>query len=181
MLALRDSSKREDELLAISPLLGRDVSKLVHLSGEDRVKELWLQVGAVPKDIAALEYPKLSSLGFRCLPRTMLGQTIQAPMQWKYAVQITGKGIRGKYWIYRFQASMGCTITANGHAVLLDKEARQVLKCCQDEHELRQGSQDAVSIDAILLLNEPSDYPNILHRPFRGLSLFLTGFISRRL
>ncbi|GAM36747.1 hypothetical protein TCE0_018f06081 [Talaromyces pinophilus] len=181
MLALRDSSEREDELLAISPLLGGDVSKLVHLSGEDRVKELWLQVGAVPKDIAALEYPKLSSLGFRCLPRTMLGQTIQAPMQWKYAVQITGKGIRGKYWIYRFQASMGCTITANGHDVLLDKEARQVLKCCQDKHELRQGSQDAVSIDAILLLNEPTDYPNILHRPFRGLSLFLTGFISRRL
>ena len=97
-------------------------------------------------------------------------------MQWKYnAAQITGKGIRGKYWIYRFQASAGCTITANGNAVLLDKEARQVFKCRQDEHELRQESQDAISIDAILLLNEPSDYPNILHRPFRGLSLSLTG------
>lgn len=176
MLALRDSSKREDELLAISPLLGGDVSKLVHLSGEDRVKEFWLQVGAVPKDIAVLEYPKLSTPGFRCLPRTMLGQTIQAPMQWKYdSVQITEKGIRGKYWIYRIQEPTGCTITANGHVVLIDKEARQVLKCRLDEHELRQESRDAVSIDAILLLNEPSDYPNILHRPFRGLGLSMTG------
>lgn len=64
---------------------------------------------------------------------------------------------------------------SNGHTVLIDKEARQVFKCRLDEHGLRQGSQDAVSIDAILLLNEPSDYPNILHRPFRGLGLSFTG------
>jgi hypothetical protein len=96
----------------------------------------------------------------------MLGQTIQTPMQWKYdAVQITEK---------EFVAILD--LSHSGIDGLYDNSKRP---CCTS----RQGSspgfqmppQDAVSIDTILLLNEPSDYPSILHRPFRGLSLSLTG------
>lgn len=171
MLSLRDSSRREDELLAIAPLLGADVSKLVHMSGEDRVKNFWLQIGAAPKDVVLLEYPKLPTPGFRCLPRMMLGQTLQMQMSREHNVSITEKGVRGRYWVYQWSTDSNSTrVSCNG--AIVDREARQVIELCLHDHEPRR---DTVSIDAILLLDIPADFSKVRNRPFRGLGVCSSG------
>ncbi|EED17029.1 hypothetical protein TSTA_020870 [Talaromyces stipitatus ATCC 10500] len=171
MLSLRDSSRREDELLAIAPLLGGDVSKLIHMSGEERVKNFWLQLGAILKDVVLLEYPKLSTPGFRCFPRTMLGQNLQMPMHWEYDVRITEKGVRGRYWIYQW--STDCNPTrVNCNGTIVDREARQVIEFCLHQHEPRRNT---VPIDAILLLDQPADYSVVRNRPFRALGVSSPG------
>ncbi|KAI2749511.1 hypothetical protein DTO012A8_9851 [Penicillium roqueforti] len=172
MLCLRDSSRPEDELLAIAPLLGVDVSQLVHMSGEDRVKNFWLQLGTVPKDVVLLEYPKLSTPGFRCLPRAMLGQKLQEPMHWGRDVLITDQGVRGRYWVYQWSKDSGST-QSDTHGSVVDMEADQVIDFKVHDYE---PNRDSVSIDALLLLDLPAHYSEVRSRSFRGLGLCSSGF-----
>lgn len=144
--------------------------------GEDRVKSFWLQLGAVPKDVVLLEYPKLSTPGFRCLLRTMLGQSLQAPMHWGYDVQITDKGLRGRYWIYQWSTDSNL-IQVNCDGAIVDREASQVIKFCLHYREPRRNT---VSIDAILLLDRPADYSEVRNRLSRPRRVFVR-FISRRM
>ncbi|KAJ5611493.1 hypothetical protein N7528_008598 [Penicillium herquei] len=180
MLTLRDSSRRDDEFLAIAPLLGGDVSKLVNLSGEERVKEFWLQVGAVHRDVLMLDFPRLSIPGFRCLPMTMLSQTVQSPMQWKYdKCQITEKGICGRYWIYRWSSDDTSPkyIKINVEGIIVDREARQVIRVAPLDADERK--QDDKGIDGILVLDQPADYAEVRTRPFRGLAICSTGYFHQ--
>ncbi|KAJ5722970.1 hypothetical protein N7488_001005 [Penicillium malachiteum] len=176
MLTLRDSSRRDDEFLAIAPLLGGDVFKLVHLSGEERVKEFWLQVGAVHRDVVMLDFPSLSIPGFRCLPMTMLSQTVQSPMQWKYdKCQITKKGICGRYWIYRWSSNETFPkyIKINVEGMIVDREARQVIRVAP--LDTNEQKQDQKGINGILVLDQLADYAEVRTRPFRGLAICSTG------
>ena len=71
-LRWRNTSKDDDETLAIAGMLDVDVSDLLVLKGEERKAKFWKLLGMVPKSIIYLAGPKLSIDGFGWAPRTLM-------------------------------------------------------------------------------------------------------------
>ena len=74
-LYFRSTSRLEDETLAIAPLLSlTNISAILQSSGEDRMERLLTMLGEVPRSLIIHSGPKLSSVGFRWAPRSLLSQ-----------------------------------------------------------------------------------------------------------
>jgi len=74
-LYLRNTSRSEDEALAIAPLLSlTNISDLLQSSGEVRMERFWTLLGQVPRSLIIHSGPKLSSVGYRWAPRSLLSQ-----------------------------------------------------------------------------------------------------------
>lgn len=71
-LRWRNTSKDDDETLAIAGMLDVDVADLLVLKGEERKAKFWKLLGTVPKNIIYLAGPKLSIDGFGWAPRTLM-------------------------------------------------------------------------------------------------------------
>ncbi|CAG7565978.1 unnamed protein product [Fusarium equiseti] len=61
-----------EEFLSVSGMLNLDTSSLVNFKGEERVKRFWLLLGDVPDNLPLSTAPKLTDVGFRWAPKTMM-------------------------------------------------------------------------------------------------------------
>ena len=75
-LRWRQTSKPDDETLAIAGILNIDSSILLKYEGEARKARFWALLQSVPKGIIHLPGPKLSLKGFRWAPQTLLYQPL---------------------------------------------------------------------------------------------------------
>ncbi|KDQ09771.1 hypothetical protein BOTBODRAFT_507564 [Botryobasidium botryosum FD-172 SS1] len=105
-LRWRTTSRLEDETLAVASLLNADAFELVNLPPNERMRTLLLRVGSVPRGILFLAGPKLSNVGFRWAPSTLMGgEGIQMAVD-KYDAVCTPEGLMAIYFcIYFVEAS----------------------------------------------------------------------------
>jgi len=73
-LAWRQTSKPDDETLAIAGLLGLDASILQQHESEARMAAFWKLLRSIPKGVIHLPGPKMSLKGFRWAPQTLMFQ-----------------------------------------------------------------------------------------------------------
>ena len=73
-LAWRQTSKPDDETLAIAGILGLDASILQLHESEARKATFWKLLGSIPKGVIHLPGRKLSLKGFRWAPQTLMYQ-----------------------------------------------------------------------------------------------------------
>ncbi len=76
-LSHRNTTVASDEALCIATLMNLDVSKVLPLSGEDRMCKAWdllaaANSGLLPRNMIFLDGPKLSRRGYRWAPSTLL-------------------------------------------------------------------------------------------------------------
>ncbi|KAL1938911.1 hypothetical protein VTO73DRAFT_11064 [Trametes versicolor] len=75
LLAMRETSRAEDETIAISSLLPLNVEALLNISGPDaaqrRMQECLLQLGTIPRSLVMEMTPRLDLPGFSWAPRSL--------------------------------------------------------------------------------------------------------------
>jgi hypothetical protein len=89
----RTSSKIEDETLCIGPLLGLDVSSLVHKPPEERMKILLTLIGEFPQAIIFSLSPRLCDEGYRWAPRTFLNLPMAGILTIERPARLTNSGL----------------------------------------------------------------------------------------
>jgi hypothetical protein len=79
-LLQRTISRKEDETICASTLLGLDTAAFLGVEGQDgdvvaekRMEEFWEQLKGVSKDIVFHHSPRLRRIGFRWAPQTLMG------------------------------------------------------------------------------------------------------------
>ncbi|KAF4552569.1 Hypothetical protein D9617_9g023580 [Elsinoe fawcettii] len=102
LLGDRGSSRQDDEAPAVAALLGLDIKPLLEVRGETRMERFWTQIGHVPRELITTDHERLSSPGYRALPKTMLGVTTGYPIMpgSPNSAMITPSGLRGKFIVY---------------------------------------------------------------------------------
>ena len=73
-LRYRNTSKADDETLAIARMVEVDLSVSLQYDGEARKAAFWRLLGSIPKGVIHLAGAKLSLEGFRWAPQTLLHQ-----------------------------------------------------------------------------------------------------------
>ena len=103
MLRDRDSSRVDDEALAIAPVLGiKDIMPLIAAKKDERMRLFWLLLGRVSKSIVFMDNPKLKIDGARALPRRLLGITTRLSMtRHDEAAEVISQGLKATYFVYR--------------------------------------------------------------------------------
>ena len=126
VLSGRDTSKLDDETLAIGPLLDLSISKLLDLTGEERVAEFWSIVKVVNRLEVFLICPRLAKPGFRWAPKSMMSSQGSLSMDglpeeqgWHSAI-VTEKGLRGTYFTYLLRNGVGRPSITKPFALALD-------------------------------------------------------------
>ncbi|KAL6800557.1 hypothetical protein J3E68DRAFT_398559 [Trichoderma sp. SZMC 28012] len=105
-LRWRTTSRPSDETLAIASLLGSNVSNLVDLSAEDRMKRMLLDIAKFPRNILFLRGAKLKTPGFRWAPHSFMaasgaGGGVQLATSGMDAV-LLNDGLKGVYYAITF-------------------------------------------------------------------------------
>jgi hypothetical protein len=102
-LRWRTTSRGSDETLAISGLLRIDAFELVNLPPEQRMPAFLLQIRKLPADIIFLSGSKLSELGFRWAPKTLMRGTNSSLGFGVYDASCTPTGLLAEYVAVYFQ------------------------------------------------------------------------------
>ena len=164
-LYLRNTSRSEDETLAIAPLLPSiDISAILQSRGENRMERFWTMLGRVPRSLIIHSGPKLSSVGYRWAPRSLLSQRGSNIIDMKDNQDvITQYGLKARYHCLFVEIPKGCYI--NKRRFLLDCPW---LNCIVDVEQLGPaGAQTlALKTEAMLVFfDEPkageAEHPNI--------------------
>ena len=92
-LARRMSSKVEDETLCIGPLLGLDITDLVHEHPEHRMKKMLAKIGEFPQAIIFTLTPRLCDDGYRWAPKTFLNLRIEGILSHGQPAKLTDVGL----------------------------------------------------------------------------------------
>jgi hypothetical protein len=97
-LRWRNTSKEDDETLAIAGILDIDVSQLIESMGEERKAKFWKLLEIVPKNIIHLAGPKLRIEGFKWAPRTLMYHLDGAnTMNFEGEARCTDTGLVGEW------------------------------------------------------------------------------------
>ena len=71
----RTTSRAGDEALAVAAVLDIDPTRMMDHIGEDRMKELYLSVKSLPRDILLYTSPKLALSNFHWAPKTLMARS----------------------------------------------------------------------------------------------------------
>ena len=160
VLSGRDTSKLDDETLALGPLLDLSISKLLDLTGEERVAEFWSIVKVVNRVIVFLVGPRLAKPGFRWAPKSMMSSHGSLSMDellreqgWHSAI-VTDKGLRGTYFTYLLRNGVGRSSITKPFALALDNNKTIFLH--------GKGAEEPIdfSWDAIIVSTEIAETPD---------------------
>jgi hypothetical protein len=153
MLAMRNSSRRGDESLAIAPLLGVDVRQLVELDAPARMSAFWRSVNHVPLNILTTDYPRLKETGSRALPSTMMGIETWLYLQpYDKKASVTTRGLEGEYWVGRLPTPL--RLSAADVAFFRESEAQRSFCVWQFTGE-GYAVVPAITFDAVCYVNKP--------------------------
>lgn len=147
-LRWRTTSRPSDETLAIASLLGSNVSNLVDLSAEDRMKRMLLDIAKFPRNILFLRGAKLKASGFRWAPQSFMassgaGGGVQLATSGTDAV-LLNDGLKGVYYAITFSKT---TFTSGEVWQLNDSQAGR-----QYEVNDSNGTEGTYTCDMLLLL-----------------------------
>lgn len=153
MLSIRDSSRRGDESLAIAPLLGVDVHKLVNVDAASRMMEFWRSVRHVPLNILTTDYPRLKEIGCQALPSTLMGvQTWRYLEPYKKDALVTTRGLEGMYWICRLLTPLRLSSRS---AVLCREPETQTTFCIWPYFGEGYPLVPAITFDSVCYVSRP--------------------------
>ena len=100
----RSTSKAEDELPAIAPLVNVDPGILIGLEGEQKTQAFYQLLGNLPYDIFLHQGPKMTTPGFRWAPRSLMVQSTYLPTFGRMqTTKCTSNGLKFEGWILSLQ------------------------------------------------------------------------------
>ena len=71
----RTTSRATDELLAVAAVMNIDPTKMMERDGEDRIREFYISVKALPRDILLHASPKMALPNFHWAPKTLMAKS----------------------------------------------------------------------------------------------------------
>ena len=72
----RTTSRTSDEILAVAAVLDIDPTRMMDRDGEDRMKEFYLSVKSLPRDILLYASPKMTLSNFHWAPKTLMARSL---------------------------------------------------------------------------------------------------------
>lgn len=152
LLAYRNSSRLDDETLAIAPLLGLSAADLISYESQDRMAQFWRLVREVPRIVILLTCPRLNVPGFTWAPQSLMSTSGDVAMNQEYrSATITHSGLRGTFFIYKFQIQR---LLQDTSSFIIDTEARQFIAFKPLEHKFNLAQTYPYSCDGIVMLEE---------------------------
>jgi hypothetical protein len=136
----RLTNARDEEFLSISGMLGLDTQLLLGVKGEDRKKLFWLLLKWIPSDVLHLHCPKISAIGFRWAPTTMMWPTPlgQGTMTEGNKSECTEVGLVGTYLIVSFDVLLEGSSSGPGcYCCVRVKQSEGIASSGDDEVLLR--------------------------------------------
>ncbi len=97
----RQSSKLDDESLAMASLLNLNVSYLPEVDGEERMMRFWSKVPSIPRDIIILGGAKIKQEPFRWAPRSLISKDDEGSIDKRdESGRTTPRGLLATWYIY---------------------------------------------------------------------------------
>lgn len=124
LLSRRDSSRLEDETVAIAPLLNIEASELTKVNDKDRMARFWRLLGRIPSNTIFLRCPRLEEPGLTWAPKSLMAITVGASMDTTSDAMIADDGLRGTFLVYKFRTQGLIDISPS---YILDHDAQQFI------------------------------------------------------
>ncbi|KAH8597515.1 hypothetical protein B0O99DRAFT_617604 [Bisporella sp. PMI_857] len=153
LLSYRTSSRLDDEMIAISPLLHIDVKRLTPYNGERRAVEFWKCLKTMPAEVIFLEGERITTWGYRWAPKRLVwaGGAFGS-----HQGTVTEKGLIGKFMI--LHPDIQLEIISKRRYRLVDIVAKKsfILFDYPDESGQPQSSEILAGCDAIAIRQQPT-------------------------
>ena len=72
----RTTGRASDEILAVAAVMNIDPTRMMDRDGEDRLKEFYLSVKSLPRDILLYASPKMTLSSFHWAPKTLMARSL---------------------------------------------------------------------------------------------------------
>ncbi len=152
LLASRNSSRPDDETLAIAPLLDLSAANLIGYEGQDRMVQFWRQLREVPRVVVLLVCPRLDVPGFTWAPQSLISTSGNVPMNQEYgSATVTQLGLRGTFFIYELKTRR---ILGNAASFIIDPKAQHFIAFRPLKHKFDRAQTYPYPCDGIVLLEE---------------------------
>lgn len=152
----RSTSKIEDELLAITPLMNVDTDIIIGLEGEQKTQAFYQMIGNMPYDVFLHRGPKMTSPGFRWASKSLMVQSTHLPTSSpRQTTRCTSKGLEFEGWILALEQCLPLPREI-GQLGVVQERAEGIRYVIQRMHIPRIESKSGV-FNTVLLVS-PREY-----------------------
>lgn len=152
LLASRNSSRPDDETLAVAPLLSLSAANLISHEGQDRMAQFWRQLREIPRVVILLVCPRLDVPGFTWAPQSLVSTSGNISMNQEYGnATVTQLGLQGTFFIYELKTRI---ILGNAATFIIDPKAQHFIAFKPLKHKFDRAQTYPYPCDGIMLLEE---------------------------
>ncbi len=152
LIASRNSSRPDDETLAIAPLFNLKAADLIGHEGQSRMAQFWRLLHEVPRIVIFLTCPRLDIQGFTWAPLSLMSTLGDVPMNHEYGfATVTSLGLRGTFFLYEFRTRRLLEDTAS---LIIDPKAQQFIAF---KHKFNRTQTYPYQCDGIVMLEESTN------------------------